>query len=129
MAFHSIRGGLDVLAARMRACWVFGIASLISTAAIPIMPGVNWATAAVSISAFWALGATTNLYALPIDLFGPGRAALGVAALTSAYGLMQVPFSLAIGTMVDRVGFHAVFLSMAPLPLAGVALLWLVIRR
>ena len=129
MAFHWIRSGLDVLAARMRACWVFGIASLIATAAIPIMPGVNWATAAVSISAFWALGATTNLYALPIDLFGPGRAALGVAALTSAYGLMQVPFSIAIGAMVDRVGFHAVFLSLSSLPLAGVAILWLVIRR
>lgn len=129
MAFHWIRGGLNVIAARMRACWIFAIASLISTAAIPLMPGVVWATAMVSISAFWALGATTNLYALPIDLFGPGRAGLGVAALTSAYGLMQAPFSVAIGGMVDHAGFHAVFFSMAALPVIGVVILWWVIRR
>ncbi len=129
MAFRWIRGGLDVLAARIRACWLFALASLISTAAIPWMPGVRWATAAVGISAFWALGATTNLYALPIDLFGPGRAALGVAALTSAYGLMQAPFSLAIGAMVDHAGFHAVFLSLSALPLAGAAVLDLAVGK
>ncbi len=129
MAFHWIRNGVNVIAARMRACWIFAIGSLIATVAVPLMPGVIWATAMVSISAFWALGATTNLYALPIDLFGPGRAALGVAALTSAYGLMQAPFSLAIGGMVDRAGFQAVFLSMAALPVAGVVILWLAIRR
>ncbi|HUA85348.1 MAG TPA: MFS transporter [Bryobacteraceae bacterium] len=129
MAFRWIRNGVNVIAARMRACWIFAIASLIATAAVPLMPGVIWATAMVSLSAFWALGASTNLYALPIDLFGPGRAALGVAALTSAYGLMQAPFSLAIGAMVDRAGFHTVFLSMAALPLIGVVILWLAIRR
>jgi MFS transporter, ACS family, hexuronate transporter len=128
MAFRWIKNGLEVIAARMRCCWIFGIAALIATAAIPLMPGVLWATAAVSISAFWALGATSNLYALPIDLFGPGRAALGVSALTSAYGLMQAPMSVAIGAIVDRAGFHVVFLSVAALPLIGVVILWRVIR-
>lgn len=128
MAFRWIRGGLNVVAARLRACWIFAVAALVATAAIPLMPGVIWATAAVSISAFWALGATSNLYALPIDLFGPGRAGVGVAALTSAYGLMQVPFSLAIGAMVDHAGFSAVFFGMSALPLIGVAILWLALR-
>jgi MFS transporter, ACS family, hexuronate transporter len=128
MAFRWIRGGLNVVAARLRACWIFAVAALLATAAIPLMPGVIWATAAVSISAFWALGATSNLYALPIDLFGPGRAGVGVAALTSAYGLMQVPFSLAIGAMVDHAGFSAVFFSMSALPLIGVAILWPALR-
>lgn len=128
MAFHWIRGGVKVIEARIRACWIFGIAAMVSTAAVPLMPNAVWATAAISISAFWALGATGNLYSIPIDLFGPGRAALGVAALTSAYGWMQAPFSLAIGTVVDHAGFHVVFYGMSVLPLIGAAILWLTIR-
>lgn len=129
LAYRWIRGGMEVIDARLKSCWIFALASLLVTASIPLMPGVVWATAGVSFSAFWALGATSNLYALPIDLFGPGRAALGVAALTSAYGLMQVPLSLGIGAMVDRTGFHSVFLAISVLPLIGVAILWLTIRR
>jgi len=128
LAFRWIRGGTDVLVARLRVCWLCAAAVLASTAIIPLMPGAGWAAVAVSLSLFWAVSITTNLYALPIDLFGPGRAALGVAALTSAYGLLQVPLSVAIGGMVDRAGFDAVCLSMCALPLAGVALLRTVIR-
>ncbi len=57
---------------------------------------------------------------MPIDLFGPSRAAFGVAGLTCAYGLMQTFFSPAIGTIVDHVGFTTVCFSMAALPLVGV---------
>jgi ACS family hexuronate transporter-like MFS transporter len=123
MAFHWIRGGSNVVAARMRVCWICAVAALIATVAIPFMPGIILAAAAISISAFWAVCITTNLYALPIDMFGASRAGFGVAALTFSYGIMQTILSPAIGYTVDHLGFNAVCWSMAGLPLFGVWLL------
>jgi ACS family hexuronate transporter-like MFS transporter len=128
MAFHWIRSGTEVLAARMRVCWICAFTALICTAAIPMVPNIYLATAAVSMSAFWAVCITTNLYAMPIDMFGPARAGFGVAVLTFSYGLMQTFLSPAIGSVVDHVGFTAVCFSMATLPLIGVAILRFVTR-
>jgi ACS family hexuronate transporter-like MFS transporter len=123
MAFRWIRGGTEVLAARMRVCWICSIAALVATLAIPVMPTAALAAAAISMSAFWAVCITTNLYAMPIDMFGPARAGFGVAALTFSYGAMQTFLSPAIGTVVDHFGFTAVCLGMAGLPLIGVGIL------
>jgi ACS family hexuronate transporter-like MFS transporter len=123
MAFHWIRGGTRVISARMRVCWICAIAALIATAAIPLMPSMALAAAAISISSFWAVCITTNLYALPIDMFGAARAGFGVAALTFSYGLMQTIFSPAIGWVVDHFGFSAVCWGMAGLPVIGVWIL------
>jgi len=123
MAFHWIRGGTEVLAARMRVCWICSLAALVSTAVIPLLPTISLAAAGVSVSAFWAICITTNLYAMPIDMFGPARAGFGVAALTSAYGVTQTFLSPAIGTVVDHFGFNGVCLGMAALPLIGVVIL------
>jgi MFS transporter, ACS family, hexuronate transporter len=123
MAFHWIRGGARVIAARMRVCWICAIAALVATAAIPLMPTIALAAAAISVSSFWGVCITTNLYALPIDMFGPARAAFGVAALTFSYGMMQTVLSPAIGYVVDHFGFNAVCLGMAAMPLAGVWIL------
>jgi ACS family hexuronate transporter-like MFS transporter len=118
LAFYWIRRGVPVLAARMRVFWITGVIVL-ATAAIPVMPSPALATAVISLSFFLCLSSSTNLYALPIDLFGPGRAAFGVSALTFAYGLMSALFSPAIGAIVDHVGFPAVCITGAVLPLAG----------
>jgi len=118
MAYRSIRRGMGVVASRLRICWISAVI-LITTAAIPFMPNPALATAAISVSFFWSLASSTNLYALPIDLFGPARAAFGVSGLTFAYGLMQTFLSPAIGAMVDDLGFRAVCFSMSLLPLAG----------
>ena len=123
MAFHWIRGGTEVLPARMRVCWICSVAALVSTAAIPLMPTVTLAAAAISMSAFWAICITTNLYSMPIDMFGPARAGFGVAALTFSYGLMQTFLSPAIGSVVDHFGFTGVCFGMAALPLIGVGIL------
>jgi MFS transporter, ACS family, hexuronate transporter len=118
IAYRSIRGGAGVVAARLRICWISAVI-LLATAAIPFMPNPAWATAAICVSFFWSLASSTNLYALPIDIFGAARAAFGVSALTFAYGLMQTFLSPAIGAMVDHLGFPAVCVSMSVLPLAG----------
>ncbi len=122
LAFRSIRAGTEVVSARLKVSWL-SAALLLVTAAIPFMHSRGLAAAAVSMSFFWSVCISANLYALPIDLFGPRRAAFGVAVLTFAYGLMQAFFSPWIGSVVDHFGFRAVCVTMAMLPLAGVGVL------
>ncbi|MBZ5601944.1 MAG: MFS transporter [Acidobacteriia bacterium] len=123
VAFRWIRKGMPVRAARMRISWICAVAALVTTAAVPYTPNVPLAAVAVTLSAFWGICISTNLYAMPIDLFGPARAGFGVAALTFAYGAMQAMFSPVIGKVVDRVGFNTVCLGMSAIPLVGVAIL------
>ena len=125
VAFHWIRRGMPVLTARLRISWVCGIAALVTTASVPYAPNVLVAAAAVTLSAFFGICISTNLYAMPIDIFGPARAAFGVAALTFAYGGMQAFFSPVIGSVVDKFGFNTVCLGMSAIPLVGVAILQL----
>ena len=81
------------------------------------------ATAIVAWSLFWTVVLSANTYALPIDFFGPNRAATGVSLLTASYGLMQAVLSPAIGAMVDRAGFGPVCAAVAVLPLVGIAII------
>ncbi len=122
LAFRLIGKGVAVRDARLIICWLGAVLALV-TGAIPWMPSSIWAAAAISISFFSVMGISTNVYAMPIDFFGAQRAALGVAAVTSAYGFMQTVASLAIGEMVDRFGFNTVCVSFAFLPTIGVAIL------
>jgi ACS family hexuronate transporter-like MFS transporter len=122
LAFRTIRAGTEVVAARLQVSWL-SAGLLLVTAAIPLMPTRGLAAAAVSMSFFWSVCISVNLYALPIDLFGPRRAAFGVAVLTCAYGLMQAFASPVIGGMVDHFGFRAVCVTMSVLPLVGVWIL------
>jgi ACS family hexuronate transporter-like MFS transporter len=128
LAFRAIRGGAAVVPARLKVSWL-SAALLLVTAAIPLMPNRGLAAAAVSMSFFWSVCISANLYALPIDLFGPRRAAFGVAVLTFAYGLMQAFFSPLIGGMVDHFGFTAVCVVMSMLPLVGVGILQVTTRE
>jgi ACS family hexuronate transporter-like MFS transporter len=129
MAFHWIRGGTEVIAARMRVCWICATVACVATASVPFAHTMLLANVAISASAFWAICASTNLYAMPIDMFGAGRAAFGVSMLTFAYGLMQAGFSLGIGKIVDRFGFSTVCLAMAGLPIIGVAILRFTVQK
>lgn len=122
LAYRSIRAGTEVVTARLKVSWLSAALMLI-TAAIPLMPSRTLAAAAVSMSFFWTVCISANLYALPIDLFGPKRAAFGVAVLTFAYGLMQAFASPIIGGMVEHLGFRAVCIGMSILPLIGVGIL------
>jgi predicted MFS family arabinose efflux permease len=122
LAFKAIRRGLSVHAARMRVCWISGVI-LLATALVPLAPTPALAAAAISASFFWCLSISTNLYAMPIDWYGPGRAAFGVSMITCSFGLMTALISPAIGLVVDRVGFAPVCVAMAVLPLAGIAIL------
>jgi len=128
LSYRLIRGGMPVIAARLRVCWI-SAAALLVTAIVPFMPTNTLAAAAISLSFFWTLTLSANVYPLPIDLWGQARAAFGVAALTSAFGLMQTFISPVIGTLVDRAGFTPVCMGIAVLPLAGVAVLSTSLQR
>jgi predicted MFS family arabinose efflux permease len=122
LAFFWIGRGVDVLRSRMRVGWISGWLLLL-TAAIPLMPTPGLAAAAICSSFFWTVCISANLYALPIDMFGPSRAAFGVSVLTFAYGLMQAFAAPAIGWMVDHFGFTAVCVTGSVLPVIGVWIL------
>ena len=128
MAYRWIRGGASPIAARLRVSWL-SAAMLLATAAVPFMPTNTLAAAAISLSFFWTLTLSANVYPLPIDVFGVEHAAFGVAMLTCAFGLMQTVISPLIGAIVDRAGFTPVCVGVAVLPLAGVWLLQAALAR
>jgi ACS family hexuronate transporter-like MFS transporter len=122
VSYRWIRSGMNVLRARMRICWISAVI-LLATAAVPLMPHPALAAAAISLSFFWTLAISTNVYALPIDLFGPAHAGLGVAGLTCSFGLMTAFLSPWIGSVVDHVGFTPVCVALSMMPLIGISIL------
>ncbi|MBM3810778.1 MAG: MFS transporter [Acidimicrobiia bacterium] len=110
-------------AARMKVALIAAIA-LLATAAAPQLDNELFATAAICWSFFWAVAFSVNLYALPIDYFGPARAASGIAALTFAYGAMQTVFSAVVGELIVKHGFAPVCTVISVFPLAA----WAVLR-
>ncbi len=112
----------SVVEARLR-CVLIGAVAMLATAAAPLLPNPSLATAFVCWSFFWSLVMSVNVYALPIDYFGPERAATGVAALTFGYGLMQTIVSPVIGRVSDGYGFGPVCAVVAVMPLAAYAVL------
>jgi MFS transporter, ACS family, hexuronate transporter len=117
-----ISRGLAPVAARIR---LAGIAAplLLATALIPWAPSVGIAAAGISLSFFCTMALSVAIYALPLDLFGAGRAGFSIAGLTCAYGLMQAVLSPLIGATVDRAGFAPVCVGLAFTPLIGYAIL------
>lgn len=122
VVYRWIHKGTDAVRARLRLCWISAVI-LLATAAVPLMPTPGLAAAAISLSFFWTLAISSNVYALPIDLFGPGHAGLGVAGLTCSYGLMTAFLSPWIGSVVDHVGFAPVCVVLSAMPLVGVGFL------
>jgi ACS family hexuronate transporter-like MFS transporter len=126
MRLASGTGG--IVAARLRAI-ALGCLLMLANAAVAWTPSAGLATAIICLSYFACVLASVNLYALPLDLFGPERAAFCVAGLTSVYGVLQAVFSPIAGRVIDRYGFGPLCMVAALLPLAGYALLRLVLGR
>jgi MFS transporter, ACS family, hexuronate transporter len=124
LALRWSKGAGDVTPARMKII-LLGALLLLGGAAVPWMPSPGSATVFISLSFFACVAASVNIYALPLDLFGPQSAAFAVAGLTSAYGLIQGLFSSGVGRVVDSYGFTPVCIAVAVLPLAS----WLVLYQ
>jgi ACS family hexuronate transporter-like MFS transporter len=114
--------------ARLRVIGV-GVALLACGVVIPWLPSAGWAAAGISLSFFACVLASVNVYALPIDLFGPERAAFTVSGLTSVYGLLQGVFGSLAGRVIDAHGYTPVLLAAALLPVAAYAVLSATVRH
>jgi len=124
LSWRLVRMGMSPVQARKRVCLIAGVGAL-ATALMPLLRTPLLATIGMCFS-FLAVGAwSTNLYTLPVDIYGAARAGFGVSALVFAYGAMQAIVSRPIGAMIGRYGFVPVCLSFAVLPLVG----WGVVQR
>ncbi len=122
------RSGEPITPARMRVI-LSGSVLLLAGAAVPLMPGAPSAIALICLSFFACVMSSVNIYALPLDLFGAGRAGFAIAGLTSAYGLLQGVFSSAVGRIVDAHGFAPVCVGVALAPSASWAVLHIALKR
>jgi ACS family hexuronate transporter-like MFS transporter len=114
--------GKAPIASRRKAVWwsAFGY---LATLLLPFAHSAASATAIISISFFFALAGSVNIYAIPIDLFGPERSGMGIAALVLAYGVLQTAISPLIGYLSDH-GLYTsvVWLVVLPAILGAAAL-------
>jgi len=124
LSLRWVKRGVAPLDARRRVC-LASAAVLLVTAAVPWMPGPNWAAAAISLSFFSITAWSVNLYTMPLDAFGGRHAAFAVSLLTGAYGAMQAVLSPLIGVTIDRYGYAPVCAAAAVLPAAAYGILHL----
>ncbi len=117
-----INHSVDPVAARRRAIWVSAFGALI-TLLLPLAPDARWATALISISFFFALSGSVNIYALPIDLYGPARSGVAISALTCGFGILQTVISPIIGYLSDHKLYTAVIWLVTLPPLLSAAVL------
>lgn len=122
LSWRLIRRGWTPVESRKRVC-LAAASVVVLTALIPLSPGPLWATLGMSASFFWIAAWSTNLYTLPVDLYGAEGAAFGVSALVFAFGAMQTIVSRPLGAIIEKDGFVPVCLVCAFLPLAAQALL------
>ncbi|MGA8597800.1 MAG: MFS transporter [Bryobacteraceae bacterium] len=119
---RSMERGVPPVAARRKAVW-WSAGGYLLTLLLPFAPSAGTATALISVSFFFALAGSVNIYAIPIDLFGAARSGLGIGALVFAYGFLQTLISPVIGYLSDH-GLYTqvVWLVVVPAVLGAAAL-------
>jgi ACS family hexuronate transporter-like MFS transporter len=121
------KGGFTPVAARTRVC-LFCAAILVFSAGIPLLTTPLLATVGMSLSYFLISAWSTNLYTIPVDIYGAERAAFGVSALVFAYGVLQAAVSRPLGFVIEHYGFQPVLLTFALLPLIAYGILAFALR-
>ncbi len=101
LSLRLMRRAVPPVAARRRAI-AWSAVGLLLTLLLPLAPNAGWATACISVSFFFLLSGSVNIYALPIDMFGAERAGITISALTFAFGVMQMILSPVIGYMGEH---------------------------
>jgi ACS family hexuronate transporter-like MFS transporter len=122
------RRGFAPVEARKRVCF-FAAVMLLFSAFIPLAPTPLLATVGMSLSFFLISAWSTNVYTLPVDIYGAERAAFGVSSLVFAYGVMQAIVSKPLGRVIELHGFQPVLLAFSLLPLIAYGLLWVMIPK
>lgn len=117
LSMRFIQKGTEEVTARKRVFFITAIFALV-TAFVPFAPGPAWATCAIALSFFFVAAGSTNLYTIPVDLFGASHAAFAVSTLVFAYGATQAVFSWLFGWLIDtQKSYVPVCLLVAGMPL------------
>ncbi|HJY07958.1 MAG TPA: hypothetical protein VJ323_16685, partial [Bryobacteraceae bacterium] len=114
-----IARGMHEVPARLRVCLIMGLLAL-ETVAVPFLPSPGLAAAGIALSYFFIAAGSTNLYTLPVDIYGAQRAAFAVSGLVASYGATTFVFNPLFGWTIER--FHTYLPACALagcLPLAG----------
>jgi MFS transporter, ACS family, hexuronate transporter len=117
-----MRHGSEAVAARCRAV-AWSAAGMLVTLLLPLATDAVSATAVISLSFFFALAGSVNIYAIPIDLYGPARSGLAIATLVFAFGVLQTLISPLIGYLADHRLYTAVVWIVTVPPLLTILVL------
>jgi MFS transporter, ACS family, hexuronate transporter len=128
LAMREIRKGRDPVRARLRVILISAVGVLF-TLLLPLAHSPEWAMAVISVSYFWTLAGSVNIYVIPVDLFGPERAGFAISALVFAYGLLQFGVSPVIGHFADAHRWNAVLWMLSLPPLVAWGLLRATVGR
>ncbi|HEV2445928.1 MAG TPA: MFS transporter [Candidatus Sulfopaludibacter sp.] len=115
--------GVEAPGARFRVCLLAAVLAL-ATAAVPLAPTPGWTAAAISLSIFAVSAFSTNMYSLPLDVFGGPRAAFAISMLVASYGAVQLVISPIFGALMDHHQWPLLAGVTALTPLAACAVLW-----
>ena len=127
LALREIRKHSDPLKARLRVILISAV-GVLATLMLPRAPSAGWAMAVISVSYFWTLAGSVNIYVIPVDLFGPERAGFAISALVFAYGLLQFVISPVIGSFAKAGEWTSVVWMLSLPPLAAWGLLRVALR-
>lgn len=129
LSWRFIRAGDTPVRARKKVCLLAAVACL-ATALVPLFRTPLLATVGMSFSFFSVAAWSTNLYTLPVDIYGAARAGFGVSALVCAYGIMQAVISRPVGFVLEHWhnGFLPFCLLFSVLPLIAYAIVHRTIR-
>ena len=102
-------------------CLITAILALV-TALVPFAPTPALATLGIALSYCFVAAGSTNLYTVPVDLYGAERSAFAVSGFVAAFGATGFVFSPLFGWMVQHLGNYALLCGgVALLPLAAYA--------
>jgi len=118
LSMFLIGHGMREVRARLRVCLITAVLALV-TAVVPFAPTPALATLGIALSYCFVAAGSTNLYTIPVDLYGAERAAFAVSGFVAAFGATGFVFSPLFGWMVQHLGSYELLC-------AGVALLPLV---
>jgi MFS transporter, ACS family, hexuronate transporter len=122
-----VHGGRKPLDARLRMVSTM-TPLLLLTAIVPLMPTPALAAGAISLSFFVVMMVLANLHVIPIDLFGPGRAAFTSSLLSCSYALIQMVLSPTMGAIADSYGFQVMCVVVSVMPLLALFIVRAAVR-
>lgn len=116
-----IARGMREVRARLRVCLITAVLALV-TAIVPFAPTPALATLGIALSYCFVAAGSTNLYTIPVDLYGADRSAFAVSGFVAAFGATGFVFSPLFGWMVQHLGNYVLLCGgVAILPLAAYA--------